>query len=92
MAKTFDAPKDPDEIRDYGVNWSPDLGTKTIAGSTWSVVEGTVVIDVISNTTTTTTVRLSGGTLGETCSLLNRVTLSNGERLDQTCKLKIRAK
>lgn len=89
---TWEAPKDPEEIRDFGVNWAADLGSLTISTSTWSVVSGTVVIDSDTNTNTTTTVRLSGGTLGETCVLTNHVTLSDGQELEQSGKLHIRAK
>jgi hypothetical protein len=92
MAKTWSAPKDPDEIRDFGVNWAPDIGDQTIASSVWTVTVGDVVIDDDSKTDTTTTVRLSGGTLGETCELLNHIVLDNGEEPELTCKLKIRAK
>jgi len=90
MAKKWEQFKDPEEIRDFGIDWSPDIGTKTISASVWSVVSGTVVIDSDDHATTTTTVRLSGGTAGETCSLLNHVTLSDGEEYEQTGQLKIK--
>lgn len=92
MAKTWEAPKDPEEIRDYGIDWSDDLSGLTITASVWTIVEGTVVMDSDSFADTSTTVRLSGGTLNETCLLLNHVTLSDGQQIEQTCKLKVRAK
>lgn len=88
----WEAPKDPEEIRDYGINWAPDIGNRTIVGSVWSVVSGSVAIQIDSHTDTTTTVRLTGGTADETCSLLNHVTLSNGEEYEMTCKLSVKSK
>lgn len=90
MAKAWAQFKDPEEIRDFGINWAPDIGTKTITASTWTVASGTVVIDSDDHDTTTTTVRLSGGAADETCELLNHVTLSDGEEYEQTGKLKIK--
>lgn len=92
MAKTWDAVKDPDEIRDFGIDWSADLGALTISTSVWTVIEGTVVINSNIHDATSTTIRLSGGTLGETCLLTNHVSLSDGQQLEQSGKLKIRAK
>src|ERR1044071_2636418 len=103
MAKTWEEPKDPQEVADYGINWMSRLGTtKDIQTSVWTRVSGTVVLgdDDFSNDDTdangdpakTTTIRLSGGTVGETCELLNHLVLSNGEEFEQTCKLRIKAK
>lgn len=91
MAKAWAQTKDPEEIRDYGIDWSQAIGTKTITASTWDVVSGTVVIVSDDHDTTTTTVRLSGGTLDETCEILNHVTLSDGEEYEETGKVKIKA-
>lgn len=93
MSKTWPSGKDPDEVKDYVVDWSALLGTDTISTSTWSVVEGVALtIDSDSNDDTTTTVWLSGGTVGSNCELLNRVTTAGGRTYDQTCKLKVRSK
>lgn len=82
--------KDPNEVVDYVVDWATRLGVDTIAGSTFSGVSGTVVIDSSSNTATTATVVLSAGTLGETCELLNRITTAGGRVFDQTMTVRIR--
>lgn len=85
--------KDPDERVRRGVNWAPDLEDDTITASEWFVEEGTVTIDDgDSFTDSTTTVWLLGGTLGETCIVTNRITTLAGEILDQSVKLKIKAK
>lgn len=92
MAKTFDGVKDPQEIRDFGIDWLPDLGIKTIVSSVWTLVTGTVVLEANSFTTTKTIVRLSGGVDKENASLLNHIVLSSGEELELTVKVKIRSK
>lgn len=89
--------KDPDEVLDYEVDWqdatTPTLEAgETLSTSVFSVVTGTVVIDSQSNTTTVATVWLSGGTNGEDCELLNRVTTSAGRTYDQSIKLRIRSR
>lgn len=89
MSKTFDSPKDPDDIRDFGVDWTLDIGDNTITSSTWTVVSGDVVIETHSWSDTSTTVRLSGGSVGKQ-SLLNRVVLSDDEQFDQTCILTVK--
>lgn len=60
----YTTPKDPAEIMDWTIDWSPDLETsETIATVTWTVPSGiTSVIE--NNTTTTSTIKLSGGTGG----------------------------
>ncbi len=92
MAKKW-SPKDPQERRDYGRNWIKQAnGTdKSIVGSTWTVVTGDVTIVTDSFTATNTTVRLAGGTVGVKNSLLNHVTLDNGEEWERTCTLEIKS-
>ena len=89
-------PKDPDEVLDFLVNWADEDDPvleegETLATSAFTVVEGTVEIDSQDHEATgLCTVWLSGGTLGEACEVLNRVTTSAGRTYDQTCKLRIR--
>jgi hypothetical protein len=85
--------KDPNEVLDYQVNWTNRLETgETISTSTFTVAEGTVVIDSSSAASPTTTVWLSGGTEGEACTILNRITTSAGRTYDQSVRLRIRSK
>lgn len=83
--------KDPQAVRDYGVDWSRDLGTATISTSTWTVIAGTVTVVTSSRTTTTTTVRLAGGADGETAEVLNHIILNDGQEDEKTCRLKVRS-
>lgn len=78
------APKDPQDVRDYGIDWSADIGAATIVASTWSIVSGTITIVLDDFETTATTVRLAGGTAGESVQLRNHVILSDGQEADQT--------
>ena len=71
--------KFPGEKLDYIVDWTTKnwLETgETIVTSTWSVETGVTDSDE-SNTTTTATIFIAGGTLGETYILTNTITTSN---------------
>ncbi|WP_042776620.1 hypothetical protein [Sinorhizobium fredii] len=93
MALTWPAVKDPNEVKDYSLDWSDLLGADTISSSTWTVSEGSgLVVDSSSNTTTATTVWLSAGTDVTNYSLLNRVVTAGGRTYDQTVRLKVRDK
>lgn len=68
--------KDPDAKLDYGFDWSDWLSTgETISTSTWTVPTG-MTQDSSSNTTTIATVWLSGGTVGITYRLINKIVTS----------------
>lgn len=83
--------KDPDEVLDYQLDWSARLAVDTIATSTW-IVPANITKDSDSNTTTTTTIWLSGGTLGDLVEITNRITTAAGRTMDQSVRLKIKAK
>ena len=83
--------KDPDEELDYDINWSDRLPSgDTIVSSDWTIVAGNVTNFNEAFTTSVTKIWLSGGTLGETCELLNRVETAGGRTMDQTVYLKIK--
>lgn len=84
-------PKDPDEVLDYVINWATRLAGDTIADSTWTLPAGiTKESDTFS--ASTTTIWLSGGTLNETYQVLNRIETTGGRTMDQTVKLRLKAK
>ncbi len=91
MSKTWDRTKDPDEVVDYDLSWEDEMtaDTDTISTSTWTVPVG-ITKNSSSTTTTRTKVWLSGGTAGETYTLLNRVVTAGGRTLDQSVKLKMK--
>ncbi len=81
--------KDPDAVKPYDIDWADFVGSDTIATSTWILPAGiTKVSD--SHTSTRTQIWLSGGILGSTVTLTNRVTTSGGMTDDKSVKLKIR--
>lgn len=89
-------PKDPDAIRDFGMDWSLDIGVATITGSTWLLNSeawaggGDLVKVQDSFTDTNTTVRISGGVAGTTYLITNHIVMSDGEEDDFSQKLKIK--
>lgn len=85
--------KDPDEILDYSIDWTARIDDgDSINTSTWILDIGDVVIDSDFVTGLVTTVWLSGGTIGVLSELTNRITTVEGRTMDQTVKLKIKAK
>lgn len=85
--------KDPQDVLDYGWDWAappPDgpwlTGGDTISASTWAV-SGPDSALTTSNpqfTTTTTTVWLTGGTLGVEYTVTNHVTTTQGRQRDRS--------
>lgn len=90
--QSWSRPKDPDDIRFLGFDWSPWLtGDRTsITLSTFTVDEGTVTVDQDTIAGGITKFRVQGGAAGEVCVIRNRVTFNNGERLDDSSRLRIR--
>ncbi len=91
MAQLYEFRKDPQAILDYVIDWSDWLDGDTITASTWTAPTG-ITVDSDSHTTTATTVWLSGGTLGETYSLVNHITTAAGREDDRTIKIKVVSK
>ena len=86
------SPKDPDEILDYNIDWSPRLTTPdTIASSEWFVPDG-LVNENDGMEAATTTIWLSSGTLNDKYEILNRITTLEGRTMDQTVTLQIKTK
>lgn len=76
--------KDPDAVLDYMIDWSDWLGaTDTIASATWTVPDG-LTEDSSTETTTTATIWLSGGTAGASYALVCRVVTTEGRTDDRT--------
>lgn len=93
---TWPLPKDPDDICDYQFDWSNRLeDAETIDTSTFSVDDGSVEIDMVSQTPTIsgsiTTFWLSGGTAGERCVITNRIVTSEGRQYDASGRLRVRS-
>lgn len=93
MALSWPA-KDPEEVLDYVVDWSARLSGDQISVSVFTIPVGTVVIQSqgIVDPLATTRVWLTGGTLAETCDILNHITTVAGRQMEQTINLKIQAR
>ena len=81
MAQSFI--KDPNAVLDYTVDWEEWLDTDTISTSTWSVPSG-ITQDSESESTTTTTIWLSGGTDGFVYACKNTIVTTNGRTEERT--------
>ena len=79
--------KDPADILDYQIDWSAALGADTIATSAWTVPAGFTVTNQ-SNSTTTTTVWLSGGTAGVQ-RITNRITTAGGRTIERSVQMTV---
>jgi hypothetical protein len=84
--------KDPDEEQWFTVTWDFPDDAETVVTSEFTVVTGDVTIVEDDLDGNVARVKLSGGTLGEVCRVLNRVTTSTDESYDSTQRLRIRAK
>lgn len=80
--------KDPDAKLDYMIDWSDWLAENdTIILSDW-IIPANLTLETQSKTTTSTTVWLTDGVVGETYEIVNRITTADGRIQDQTVKLK----
>lgn len=91
---TIDAPKDPDALLDYPLDWTGWLAdaADTIVASTWEVADGTVIIDSgrTSFNSSGTIVWLSGGIAGETVIVTNHIVTAGGRHDDRSLRIKIK--
>lgn len=90
ILKTFK--KDPSATLDYIVDWDADdwLGTDTITGTpVWTVPSG-IVKDSQSNTTTTATAWISGGSHGSDYDVACKITTAGGRTDERTIRLQVR--
>lgn len=76
MAEANEFTKGPTDILDYIWDWSNWLGSDTIASSSFTVQTG-LTADSDSNTATTATVWLSGGTPGENYEVIDCIVTAN---------------
>lgn len=89
--QSWSRPKDPDDIRYLGFDWSKWLtGARTSITLSEFIVDGSVVLDDESINGGITKFRATGGLAGETCKITNRVTFNNGEQIDDTNRLRIK--
>jgi hypothetical protein len=83
--------KDPQAVLDYQIDWAAWLGSDTISASTWTAETG-ITIASSTNTTTTATVWLSGGTVGTSYVATNHITTAGGRQDDRRIKFEVEDK
>lgn len=81
--------KDPDGTVDFTIDWTDWLESDTISTGTWIVPAGITKVSS-SYTTKMDTIFVSGGSAGNTYSLVNRITTANGRVNDQTIFILVR--
>lgn len=84
--------KDPQARVDYAIDWVGYLDGATLAASLWSVVPdeaGGIAVEQESFDPGRTAARLSGGVVGHTYSVSNRVTLSDGSIDERSISLRV---
>jgi len=79
--------KDPDSILDYMIDWGTWLVDDIIISSEWDVTGG-ITIDSNDFSDTTTTIWVSGGTIGRLSSFTNRIETYGGRITDRTFSIK----
>lgn len=88
---SFSFVKDPDATLDYQVDWTLWLKGDTISNSEWDVPAG-LTLEAESNTTTTATAWLSGGTLDQKYEVVNTITTDAGRIDERTIIIRIKEK
>lgn len=83
--------KDPDAVLDYIIDWSDWLDSDTINTSSW-IIETGIAEDSNSNTTTTATIWLSGGTVNNEYTVTNRIETVGGRTDDRSIIIYVREK
>lgn len=81
--------KDPDAVLNYRWDWAEFLGDSDTITASEMITETGIVVDSDDNDTTSATVVLSGGTVGETYEVTNRITTAAGLVNDHTIRIRI---
>lgn len=82
--------KDPSAVKDYIVNWVAWLAGDTITTSTWAVSPSGLTALSPTNTTTTATVWLSGGTDRVLYQVTNRIVTVGGRTEEHSIYVYVR--
>ncbi len=81
--------KDPADTADYTVNWALWLATaETISSVAWTVPTG-ITNSATTNTTTTATIRLTGGTADTEYTIACKVTTSAGQIAERSFTVRV---
>ena len=81
--------KDPGDKMDCGFDWTTWLSSDTITASTWTLPTGITQFSA-TNTTTTTTLWVTGGTHGSDYLVTNQITTAAGRIKQLSIKIMVR--
>lgn len=79
------------EALEFTIDWTQRLAGDTIATSVIAIAAGAVTIAAQSNTTTSSSAFLEGGTPGETAVVTCEITTASGQTMDETVILPVAA-
>lgn len=68
--------KDPAAVKDYSLDWTAWLAGDSVATSQWAAQNG-ITVNTSAQVGAVMTVWLSGGTLGQSYLVTNRITTTN---------------
>ena len=84
--------KDPNSIIDYGCDWTDWLAQgEVISTSTWTVPTGLTSVSTVKENFVTS-IFLSGGTVGTTYTLTNRITTNQSRTEDASMYIRCQQK
>jgi hypothetical protein len=84
--------KDPDEVLDYDIDWRKRLAGDSIVTSLAILDSGDVTIESQDFLEGVQKLWLSGGTVGTTSLITVRITTLDGRTMEESVKIKIKAK
>ena len=92
MTAKWVSPKDPGDITNWTADYAAEMTalSDTLATASWVLPSGITEV-AESNTTTTSSVKISGGTAGQKYDCVNTVTTTtSGETFERTVQLTVK--
>ena len=84
--------KDPNAVLDYSIEWSKWLADDQIATSEWSTSDAALEASGGSNTATRTTIWLSGGAVGQSYMVTNKITTVGGRTDERSFTIQVQGR
>ena len=81
--------KDPTDVVDVVIDWADWLDGDTISTSSWTLPDG-VTQSAESETSTTATLKVSGGTAGQDYTVANTIVTAGGLTAERSVRLMVR--
>lgn len=95
MALSWPAPKDPNEVLPYTLDWTPRLGEVSVINASWWELpldnpDTALVLSASSFTTNTSTIWLAGGTNGVRYEVVCFAQTDTGWTMVQSVRLTVK--